>query len=103
MYLSKVLSLLIVGLMTCPAQAAALSSPAQATPQNDRAERERQRNADRAAKRAAEQTKEYQETMKEVAGELEELGATLLQERYRDPFLQDFVNELGQSLVPKKT
>ena len=86
-----------------PHEVAALTASGQAPAQDDRAERERKRTADRAAKQAAEQSKEYQETMKEVGDELDELGASLLDERYADPFLQDYVNELGQSLVPKET
>lgn len=80
------------GLLTAPDQA-----------QDDRAERERKRNAERAARDAADKAKDYEETMKEVKAELDELGADLLRARYADQFLQDYVNELGQSLIPKET
>lgn len=99
----KILCGLIVVAMLVPTDVAALSSSGGIQAQDDRAERERKRNAERAAKQAAEQSKEYAETMKDVADELEELGASLLQDRYDDPFLQDYINEMGQSLVPKET
>lgn len=99
----KFLCGMMVMALLVPHEVAAMSASPQAAPaQNDRAERERQRNAERAAKQAAEQSKEYAETMRDVADELDELGASLLQERYADPFLQDYVNEMGQSLVPKE-
>lgn len=98
----KLLCGLMIAALLAPHEAAALAASPQAA-QNDRAERERQRNAERAAKQAAEQSKDYAETMRDVSDELEELGADLLEERYEDPFLQDYINEMGQSLVPKET
>lgn len=94
---SKALCVLIAIALACPQLAAAAAS------QDNRSEQERKRAAERAERKAAEQTRDYQETMKEVAGELEEFGVALLHQRYDDPFLQDYINEMGQSLVPKET
>jgi len=105
MEVKKVLCGLVVLSLVAPQQAFAAHSVVMAAgqAQDDRAEREKQRNAERAAKQAADQAKDYAETMKEVQVELDELAAELLRLRYADQFLQDYVNELGQSLVPKET
>lgn len=84
-----------------PAVAAELLPALQA--QDDRVERERKREAERAARQAADKARDYEETMKEVRNELDEFAADLLQYRYPDQFLQDYVSEIGQSLVPKET
>ncbi len=84
------------------AASAATASPGQQ--QDDRAERERKRNAERAVRDAADRTKDYENTMKDVQDELDEFAANYLVPRhYDDRFLQDYINELGQSLIPKET
>ena len=86
-----------------PVLVARLSATPSEQAQDDKAERERKKNADKASQNEAEQAKAYNQTMKEVQSELDELAASLLDARYADPFLQDYVNELGQSLIPKET
>lgn len=95
---NRALCVLVAMILACPQLAAAAGLS-----QDNRSDQERRRAAERAERKAAEQTRDYQETMKEVAGELEEIGVALLQQRYDDPFLQDYINEMGQSLVPKET
>jgi len=104
MQLRRLLCGLIVLTLVTPEQvlAALASSSSHVQAQDDRAERERKNNADKAAKKAAEQTKDYADNLKEIQPELDEFAASLLDARYADPFLQDYVNELGQSLVPKE-
>jgi hypothetical protein len=76
---------------------------AEAAQDQAREERERQRQDDRTAQRLAREAREAEETLKEVQEELDEFVISLLGRQYEDPFLQDYVNELGQSLVPKET
>lgn len=98
----------LVGLLTAilmaaaagPAAAAQLDSP---PAQDARAEKERSKNEEKAAKKEAERAREYQEILKNVQAEIDEFAASLLDVRYADPFLQDYINELGQSLVPRET
>lgn len=87
--------------LVCAVVVISLALPSNVLAQ-DKAERERKKAEDSAAQRAADQQRDYDKTMKDVQDELDELGASLLQERYADQFLQDYVNELGQSLVPKE-
>jgi predicted Zn-dependent protease len=65
----------------------------------ERAERDRQKAAEREQREA----RENQEIIDNSQDEIDALALQLLQTKYDDPFLQEYVNELGQSLVPKET
>jgi predicted Zn-dependent protease len=82
-----------------PALAASFRMPAL----QDQSEKERKKREEKAAEKEAKEARDAAEVMKDVQGELDELKAALLDQRYDDAFLQDFVNELGQGLVPKET
>lgn len=58
---------------------------------------------DRSEQRDAKQAREAVEMIKNIQEELDEYALTLLDAKYADPFLQDYVNEIGQRLVPKET
>lgn len=65
----------------------------------DKSERDRRRAAEREAKEARENDK----LLDDVQPAIDALALDLLKQKYQDPFLQEYVNELGQSLVPKET
>ncbi len=78
---------------------AASSVTAQDRPRDDKAERDRKRAAEREAKDARGNDK----LVDEAQPEIDALALALLSNKYDDPFLQEYVNELGQSLVPSET
>lgn len=81
---------------TSPAWAA--QRPA-APPQPSQADKDRNKADDREAKNAREDEK----TLDENQEAIDAFALSLLESRYDDPFLQEYVNELGQSLVPTET
>jgi Zn-dependent protease with chaperone function len=68
----------------------------------EKAEQERKKQEEEEAKRAAKEKDEAKQLMDEVQPELDAFGAQLRQNLYPDQFLQDYVNQMGQSLVPKE-
>lgn len=90
-------SVLLAILMTgTPATGFAQTRP------EDKAEAERKRREDRDAERATREAKDALEIMREAEDEFQELALASLEHIYPDRFLQDYVNELGQSMVPKE-
>lgn len=78
--------------------AAAHGQPqAQAESKADKAKRERE---EKAAQKDVRSVRENQQALEDIQPELDALGMKLLTARYQDRFLQDYVNALGQSLVP---
>lgn len=53
--------------------------------------------------RESREARENAEILKEADEEINEFALALLHYRYGDSFLQEYVNELGQSLVPRET
>jgi predicted Zn-dependent protease len=70
-----------------------------ASPQPTQAERDRKKSDERETRDAREDEK----TLDENQEAIDHLALSLLEARYDDPFLQEYVNELGQSLVPTET
>ncbi len=95
---------LVASLLWIPgvADAALVASGRVTQESQEKAEKERKKREDKAAEKAAKEARDDAEIMKNVRDELDELGMEMLQSRYEDPFLQDYVNELGQRLVPKE-
>jgi predicted Zn-dependent protease len=65
----------------------------------DKSEKDRKRAAERDAKDAREDAKLLDEAQESI----DALALELLARKYDDPFLQEYINELGQSLVPSET
>ena len=68
----------------------------------DRAEAERKRREDRDSERSSREAREATEILRDADDEIQELALASLSHVYPDRFLQEYVNELGQSLVPKE-
>lgn len=79
----------------------ALAAPSAA--QDDKAEQERRKREEKALKKELKEERQAQEILDEIQGRIDEDVLQRLQSRHPDDFLQDYVNELGQSLVPKET
>ena len=97
---------MLVGALSSPVLAAApagrsmeAAAAAQASAAQERADRDRKK----AAERDARETREDEKILDEAQGAIDALALELLSLRYDDPFLQEYVNELGQSLVPSET
>src|SRR5258707_14911982 len=75
---------------------------AQQNKPDDRTEAERRRREERDAERSTKEAREATEILKEAEDEIQELALASLSHVYPDRFLQEYVNELGQSLVPKE-
>lgn len=71
--------------------------------QESKAEKERRKKEEKALQKDLKEDKKDRELLEEIQDEFNELARGLLQARYEDRFLQDYVNEVGQSLVPKET
>jgi predicted Zn-dependent protease len=101
-------AVMIVGVVfaapAAPVSAAGL--PGQVTQTDrDRAkeDEQRKRQEDRSAKRFARDQKQSKEILDEIQPDLDALAVQMIDHSYDDRFLQDYVNELGQSLIPKET
>jgi len=79
--------------------AAVSSADAQTSASQDKADKDRKKAAEREAKDA----KEDERLLDEAQAEIDAFALALLEAKYDDPFLQEYVNELGQSLVPSET
>jgi Zn-dependent protease with chaperone function len=101
----KLLSAITVAVLIAghPLEAAVWSASEARAQKQDKNEKERLKQEEKARERADKEARERAQLMKDVQEELDELGAALLDLQYDDAFLQDYVNELGQSLVPKET
>src|SRR5262245_3784252 len=58
---------------------------------------------EKSAQKFTRDEKQSKEILAEVQPDLDALAVKMVDESYNDRFLQDYVNELGQSLVPKET
>lgn len=65
----------------------------------DKAERDRKKASEKEAK----DEREDQKLLDEAQESIDAYALELLSLKYNDPFLQEYVNELGQSLVPSET
>jgi predicted Zn-dependent protease len=95
----------IVGLSS-PALAAAVPAAmdgapqaVQATNSQDKADKDRKKAAEKEAK----DVKEDEKLLDQAQESIDAYALELLTLKYDDPFLQEYVNELGQSLVPSET
>lgn len=82
------------------ASAATVVEPQQ---QEDKAEKERRKQEEKVAKNAIERQQKRADIMDEIQPDVDALAVTLAKSVYSDRFLQDYVNEMGQRLVPKET
>jgi predicted Zn-dependent protease len=95
------------------ALAAALASPVSLAAQQDdaasgqtseeqeKAEKERRKREEKAEKKEAKEAKESQELLDEIQSDVDALASEMTSRLYPDNFLQDYVNEIGQRLVPR--
>jgi beta-barrel assembly-enhancing protease len=88
----------------------ALAAPPAASPdpqavsqQEDKADKERKKKEDKAAQKDLRDAKADKDVLDELQPKMDAIAQGMLPLRYDDRFLQDYVNELGQSLVPKET
>ncbi len=76
---------------------------AQDEKQEDKAEKERRKREEKAQEKQLKETKEAQTLLDEIQPDIDQKVIELRDRLYRDRFLQDYINEVGQSLVPKET
>ena len=69
----------------------------------DKAEKERQKQEEKSAQKELRDQKESKDILDEIQPDLDALALEMMGKSYADRFLQDYVNEIGQSLVPKET
>lgn len=70
--------------------------------EEDKAEKERQKKEQKAQEKELKELQETQEIRNEMQEEIDALGLEFLRSKYNDPFLEDYINEMGQSLVPQE-
>jgi len=58
---------------------------------------------EKAASKAEKTERQLNEIQQEIQDEIDDFARSMVAKSYRDDFLQGYVNELGQSLVPKET
>src|SRR5688572_1738376 len=102
--MTRFVRLVVVAVLSLPtlpinAFAKAPESRASQNRADDRAEAERKKREERDAQRDAKEAKDAADIMKEAEDEIEDLALSALEHIYPDRFLQEYVNELGQSLV----
>jgi hypothetical protein len=68
---------------------------------DDKAEKERRKQEEKAAKKDEKEAKENKELMDEVQADVDATALEATRHLYPDKFLQDYVNEIGQRLVPR--
>lgn len=68
----------------------------------DKAEKERRKKEEKAAQKDAKESKEAKELLDEIQPDMDDFARGLIEKQYQDRFLQDYVNEMGQSLVPRE-
>lgn len=83
-----------------PASRAVMSNNIQ---QDDKAEKERKKQEDKSAQKELRDQKDNKDVLDEIQPDLDALALQMMGASYDDRFLQDYVNEIGQSLVPKET
>lgn len=71
--------------------------------EEDKASKERRKQEQKALVRDQKDSKEDKELLAEIQPEIDALAIGLTRNFYQDRFLQDYVAELGQSLVPRET
>ena len=71
--------------------------------QEDKAEKERKKKEEKAQQKDTKEAQEAQSLLEEIQGDIDQEVANLRSRLYADQFLQDYVNEVGQSLVPRET
>jgi predicted Zn-dependent protease len=91
-----VVGLLTAGPVTWPAIAAEET-------QEDKAEKERRKREEKAQEKEQKENREAQSLLEEIQDDIDASVRVLRGSLYGDRFLQDYVNEIGQSLVPKET
>jgi outer membrane lipoprotein SlyB len=67
----------------------------------DKAEKERRKQEEKAAKKDEKDSKEAKELMEEMQADVDATALAFTSHLYPDKFLQDYVNEIGQRLVPR--
>ncbi len=68
----------------------------------DKAEKERRKREEKAAEKDQKEQDQARDLLDEIQPDIDSFAKTLIGARYDDPFLQDYVNEMGQRLVPKE-
>jgi Zn-dependent protease with chaperone function len=71
--------------------------------QEDKAEKERRKREEKALEKQLKEAQEKQSILDEIQPDIDQKVMELRDRLYRDRFLQDYINEVGQSLVPKET
>ena len=74
----------------------------QQQPKETKAEQERRKQEEKAADEAAKSQKDRVEWIDDIQPQVDSLAQTLKDSFYDDRFLQDYINEMGQNLVPKE-
>jgi hypothetical protein len=74
---------------------------AQQTQEDEQAEKERRKKEEKSEKKDAKEARESQELMDEIQADVDSFASGLAAQLYPDNFLQDYVNEVGQRLVPR--
>lgn len=93
---------LALALPAPPARAQAAGNPDEKQAEkDDKAEKERRKQEEKAAKKEDKESKEAKELMDEIQADVDATALEAIQRLYADQFLQDYVNEIGQRLVPR--
>jgi predicted Zn-dependent protease len=104
--LARALVILLV-VLSIPAfaysQSASDRSKAQASSDQERDRDKADKDRKKAAEREERNAREDEKILDEAQDEIDALALERLALKYDDPFLQEYVNELGQSLVPSET
>jgi predicted Zn-dependent protease len=97
-----VLSILAVFLCsTAPVRAQSSDSAVPSQEEADKAEKERRKKEDKAEKKEVKEARATQELMDEIQADVDDFASGMTARLYPDNFLQDYVNEIGQRLVPR--
>lgn len=104
------LVMLVVGLPTQvfaagprPPSTVGSAADAQASGNQDKNQDKADKDRKKAAERDAKDAREDEKLLDDAQESIDAYALELLKGRYDDPFLQEYVNELGQSLVPTET
>jgi hypothetical protein len=87
--------------LASPAFLGAQETDATVTKQDDKAEKERHKREEKADKKDSKEAREAQELMDEIQADVDAFASGMTSRLYPDNFLQDYVNEIGQRLVPR--
>jgi predicted Zn-dependent protease len=87
---------------TAPVLAARVGSGHDDQDSKDKADRERQKRDEKAVQKDLKEQQDNKDIRAEIQAFDDVIAVEQLQRRHNDPFLQDYITEIGQSLVPKE-